>query len=66
MTDIEIITRYGRAHGLTYGKVSQMLSMGQLTPEEVGLSKPEPRSGKEHNTNTVAHKEKKRVKRASK
>ena len=41
MTEIAIIARYGKDHGLTYGQVSLMLAEGKLTHEEVGIVRKE-------------------------
>lgn len=40
MNDIAIISRYGRQHGMTYGRVVELLSMGMLTHAEIGLADP--------------------------
>lgn len=42
MTDLDVITKWGKERGLSYGKVSEMLRTGELTYEELGLEKPEP------------------------
>lgn len=42
MTDLDVITKWGKEHGLSYGKVSEMLRTGELTYEELGLKPPAP------------------------
>lgn len=50
MTDLDVITKWGKERGLSYGKVSLMLQTDELTYEELGLKKPEP------NVNNIAAK----------
>lgn len=40
MNDIAIISKYGKQHGMSYGRVVELLSMGLLTREEIGLADP--------------------------
>ena len=40
MNEIAIISKYGRQHGMSYGRVVELLSMGMLTREEIGLADP--------------------------
>lgn len=47
MTEIAIIARYGKDHGLTYGQVSLMLAEGKLTYEEVGIVRKEEKKTEE-------------------
>lgn len=42
MSDLAIIARYAKEHGMTYGKVALALNTGELTHEEVGIKKPDP------------------------
>lgn len=42
MNELAIICRYGKAHGMTYGRVVELLSVGRLTREEIGLPPLEP------------------------
>lgn len=40
MNDIAIISKYGKQHGMSYGRVAELLSIGALTREEIGLADP--------------------------
>ena len=46
MNELAIICRYGREHGMTYGRVVELLSVGRLTREEIGLPPLEPQEEK--------------------
>lgn len=41
MTELTLIARYGKEHGLSYGQVSLMLAQGKLTYEEIGIVRKE-------------------------
>lgn len=58
MNELAIICRYGKAHNLTYGRVVDLMSIGKLTREEIGLPPldpvpPQPKKAAEKKKQTV-------------